>query len=251
MAVRLRFMAFLMVVAILAACSSGKDGMPRKSARSHYLLGASAMAENNPTEALKEFLLAEKEDPDNAEIQANLAKAYMQKRAFDLAEKHYLKAIDVSDGNPQYHNNLGALYLTMERYDDAIGMFRQAAENLLFATPETGWTGIGLAYYKKHDYAGAEQYYLKALSANPRYAQAQFRLGELYYNQDRPVEAVSAFAKAVELAPRMADAHFWLGLASMKTQDNARARAAFQETIRLAPESEQARLARNYLKILK
>ena len=248
----LRFSLLVLFVLItLAACSSSKSEKPRQPGRAHYLLGASALAENNPTEALKEFLLAEKEAPDDAEIQASLAQAYMQKKAFDLAEKHFLEAIDLSDGSPQYQNNLGALYLTMERYDDAIASFRKAAENLLFATPETAWTGVGLAYFKKQDYAAAEQYYLKALDLNPRYARAYFRLGELHYEQGRSVDAFNALSRSVELGPRSADAQYWLGLAAMKLKENARARLAFQETIKLAPDSEQARLAKNHLKLLK
>ena len=99
----------------------------------------------------------------------------------------------LSDGAPQYYNNLGALYLTAERYDDSIAAFRKAAENLLFASPEVAWAGVGYAYFQKHDYAAAERYYKKARELNPRYTQALFRLGELYYGQDRPVEAVEAF----------------------------------------------------------
>jgi tetratricopeptide (TPR) repeat protein len=156
----------------------------------------------------------------------------------------------LSDGAPQYYNNRGALYLNMERFDDAIAAFRKAAENLLFATPEVAWTGVGYAYYQKHDYAAAERYYKKAREMNSRYAQALFRLGELYYGQDRSAEALDNFDQAVTLAPRRAEYHYWLGLVSLKMRDNARARRAFQETIKLAPDSEQARLAKNYLKVL-
>ena len=146
------------VCLLLVACVTTTSGPPRQEAKAHYLLGASALAENNPTKALQEFLAAEKAAPRDAEIQDGLAQAYLQKRAYELAEKHYRKAINLSDGAPQHYNNLGALYLTMERYDDAIPAFRKAAENLLFATPEVSWTGIGLAYFKNHDYAAAEQY---------------------------------------------------------------------------------------------
>lgn len=240
----------LFLVAGLVACTAVPVEQPRQGARSHYLLGASALAENNPTQALQEFLKGEKIDPKDVEIQAGLGRAYLEKRAYDLAEKHFKNAIALSKGDPQYYNNLGALYLTMERYDDAIPAFRKAAENLLFPTPEMAWTGIGLAYFKKHDYPAAESYYVKARELNPRYAQAHFRLGELYYSQERPVEAAAALSRAVELAPRMVDAQYWLGLAALKTRDNALARRSFEETVRLAPDSEQARLARNYLKIL-
>jgi Tfp pilus assembly protein PilF len=234
---------------LVAACATGPSKSDQE-ARSHYLLGASALAENNPTMALQEFLLAEKADRHDPDIHAGLAQAYMQKQAFELAEQHWKKAIALSDGAPQYDNNLGALYLSMERYDDAIAAFRRAADNLLFATPEIAWTGIGLAQYHKQDYAAAERAYRKAQELNPRYAQAYYRLGELYYHRDRIVEAVEAFGRAVELAPAFVDAHYWLGLAALKSGDQSRARQAFNETIRLAPDSEQARLARGYLKTM-
>lgn len=248
MLLRLVYSGSLLLI-LLTACVSTQNTPPRQESKVHYLLGVSALAENNPTLALQEFLLAEKEDDGDADIQAGLAQAYMQKQAYALAEQHLKKATRLSDA-PQHHNNLGAVYLTMERYDDAIVEFRKAAENLLFATPEIAWTGIGLAYFKKNDYSAAERYYIKARDLNPRYAQAHFRLGELYYSQDRPAEAADAFNRTVQLAPRMADGYYWLGMTAMKTQDKARARKAFEETIKLAPDSEQARLSRNHLKTL-
>lgn len=238
------------LVLLLAACTSTPSGQPRHDARTHYLLGSSALAENNPTVALQEFLQAEKADRRDSDIQAGLAQAYMQKRAYDLAEKHLLRAIDLSNGAPQHYQNLGALYLSMERYADAITAFRKVATNLLFATPEVAWAGIGFAHFQQQDYAAAEQAYRKALELNSRYAEAMYRLGELYYTRDRTVEAVEAFGRATEMNPRSANANYWLGLTAMKVGDNSRARQAFAETIRLAPDSEQARLARGYLKTL-
>jgi tetratricopeptide (TPR) repeat protein len=249
MVLRLICLAALLPV-LLSACVSSQNTPPRQESKTHYLLGVSALAENNPTMALQEFLLAEKEDSDDADIQAGLARAYLEKQAYPLAEKHLKRAISLSDDAPQHHHNLGALYLSMERYDDAITEFHKAAENLLFATPEVAWTGVGLAYFKKNDYPAAESYYLKARSLNPRYSQAYFRLGELYYSQDRSTDALDAFVRTVELNPRMIEGYYWLGLAAMKTQDNVRARKAFEEVIRLAPDSEQARLSKNHLKVL-
>lgn len=249
MTLRLVFSA-IFLASLVCACTTTSSQSPNQEAQTHYLLGMSALGENNPTMALKEFLLAEKADSRDADIQNGLAQAYMQKRAYDLAEKHFKKAISLSDDSPQYYNNLGALYLTMDRFDDAIAVFRKAAENLLFATPEMAWTGIGYAYFQKHDYSAAEKYYKKALELNGAYFRAYYHLGELYYSQDRQAEAFSAFTKTVELSPRFALGQYWLGLTAMKTRDNVLARKAFQETIKLAPDSEQARLAKNYLKIL-
>ncbi|MBW2452766.1 MAG: tetratricopeptide repeat protein [Deltaproteobacteria bacterium] len=216
----------------------------------HKLMGASALNENNPADALREYLQAEQFDDRDPEIQAGLAEAYMRKKAFVEAERHYQRALDLSNYEPKYFNNLGALYLTMERYDDAIAAFRSAAENLLFDRPEVSWTGVGVANYQKGDYPAAERAYQKAKEINPLYFQVPYRLGELYFAQGRPVEAAENFNKAVELFPNFAEGYYWLGLTYMKIEETGKARSAFQDVVRLDPRSEEARLAKKYLDIL-
>lgn len=242
---------FIFLIVTLAACVPIEDSKTDdENAEYHYSLGFAALTERNPTEALKEFLQAEKYNARDPKIQAALAQAYWQKQAHELAEKHYKKAIALSKDDPKYYNNLAALYLSMERYDDAIKAFRTAADNLLFDRPELAWAGIGLANYQKHDYPAAEQAYRKSIQLNPRYYLSPFHLGELYFKQDRPVEALAMFTRTVELAPEFPNGHYWQGLVYMKMKDNAKARQSFQEVVRLAPLSETGSLAKNYLKIL-
>ena len=245
----LAFFAFL-TVALMACVPIEKTRLDSEKAEYHYMMGVSALNEQNPTEALKELLQAEKYTPRDVRIHAALGQAYYDKKANDLAEKHFKTAIALSNNDPKYYHNLGALYLTMGRYDDAITAFQNAAENLLFDRSEMAWTGIGLANFQKQDYPAAERAYQKAIAVNSRYYMAHFRLGELYYNQDRPVEALDMFTRTVELAPGFADGHYWQGLVYMKLKEPAQAKKAFLEVIRLAPQSETARLAVNYLKIV-
>jgi Tfp pilus assembly protein PilF len=242
---------FTFLLVVLVACVPVKEKKSEKeSAKYHYSLGFAALSEQNPTDALKEFLQAEKYDARDPEIQAGLAHAYWLKRAYAEAEKHYKNALELSNNDPQYYNNLAALYLSTERYDESIDAFRKAADNILFDRPEMAWTGIGLANYQKQDYPAAEHAYRKAMEINPRYYLAPFHLGELYYNLDRPVEALDMFTRTVELAPGFPNAHYWQGLVYMKMKETAKAKDSFQEVVNLAPQSETARLARNYLKII-
>jgi Tfp pilus assembly protein PilF len=237
----------------LTACVSSnqkEEVTKEKEAESHLLLGVSHLRENNPSKALQELLISERLNPKDPMVHAALAETYVQKQAYDLAEQHFLKAYEYSDQSPQFQSNLGALYLSMERFDDAIAAFQIAADDLTFGRSELAWTGIGYAYFQKKDYAAAERSYKKAEGFNSRYAQAPYRLGELYYAQDRPVEAVVAFKKAVKIAPRFVDAHYWLGLSYMKTRKNDKARSSFEKVVKLAPDSNQAELARKYLDIL-
>jgi len=248
---RLFLTALTCLTVILVAC------VPYKEAKSdsetsdyHYKMGVSALDEQNPTAALIEFLLAEEADDRDPKIQSSLAYAYWLKQAHDLAEKHYKNAIKLSDNDPEYYQNLAALYLSIGRYDDSIIAFQIAAENLLFDRSEQAWTGIGLANFQKPDYPAAERAYRKAMAINPRYYLAPFHLGKLYYSQDRPVEALDMFSLAVDLAPEFPDGHYWQGLVYMKMKATVKAKQSFMEVVRLAPQSEVARLANNYLKII-
>jgi Tfp pilus assembly protein PilF len=246
------FLTFLMFLALsLAACVPYEESKPAsQQAKYHYLMGVAALDEQNPTDALKEFLLAEEFDDRDPKIQSTLAQAYWLKQAHDLAEQHFKAAIKLSDDDPEYYQNLAALYLSMERYDDSIIAFRTAADNLLFDRPELAWAGIGLANFQKQDYAAAERAYKKSIALNSHYYMAPFRLGEVYYSQGRPVEALDMFTLTVELAPRFPDGHYWQGLVYMKIKDAEKAKGSFREVVRLAPKSEIARLASNYLKII-
>ena len=247
------FLLSCVLLLVLAGCGPGKRQTESslKEAEYHFLMGSSYLEEGNATLALQEFLLAEKADSKRADIHAGLGRAYMAKGAYTQAEKHYLEAFNLTGGEPKYQNNLGALYLSMERYQDAAEAFRAAAENLLFSNPEVAWTGLGVAHFQMNDYAAAERYYQRAMEENPAYFQPHYRLGMLYFAQDRPVEAAESFRKVVKLAPGFVDGHFRLGLAEMQARNTSQAREAFESVILLAPESEQARLATDYLNILK
>lgn len=240
----------LLVIAMVACVPIEKTQSASESAKYHFTLGVASLNERNSSEALKEFLIAEKYDARDYRIHAGLARAYWLKRAHELAEKHYLQAIELSDKDPEYYNNLAALYLDMERYDDAITAFRTAADNLVFDRSEQAWTGIGVANFHKQDYPAAQRSYQKAMELNPRYYMPAFHLGELYYIQDRPVEALEMFTRSIELAPGFSRGHYWQGLVYMKIKDTEKAKQAFLEVIRLAPQGETARLARDYLKII-
>ena len=214
------------------------------------MLGVSYLREQNHTDALREFLRAADADPERADIQQALAQAYQLKKAYKEAEEHYLKALKLTPGDPQIENNLGALYLDMRRWDDAIRLFRKAADNLLFSSPEVALTGLGFAYFQKSDYPAAAASYQEAILHNPRFFQAHLRLGQALYAMDRTEQAVTELERALQLVPENAEGHYLLGQAYMKLREIKKAETQFREVIRLAPESEFARQAKGVLSLL-
>lgn len=240
----------MFVACLLAGCGASKK-RKKDPGEAHYLLGVSYLREGNSTMALKEFLQAAEAKPQRADIHSALGQAYHFKAAYPEAEEHYLRALKLDPDNPQTQNNLAALYLDMERWDDAIRYFRKASDTLTFTSPEVALTGIGYAHLHKGEYLQAVTACKEALSHNSRYPQAYLRLGESYYALDKSDLAIGAFLKGLGLAPDFTEAHYKLALAYAKAGETEKAKASFLEVIRLAPDSEQALLASDYLNLLR
>lgn len=243
-----RLIPLLLLVVVLPACSGEKK--TNDVLESHYMLGVSYLRANDPTMALKEFLLAEKADEDDARVQNGIGQAFYYKRAYSQAEKHYLLALDLDEDNPQYQNNLAACYLAAGRLDDAIRYFTAAASNLLFARSEIAWSGAGNAQFQKKAYAEALEAFNSALAVNRRFAPAYYYRGETYDALGKSENALEDYRKAIEYEPNYADAHYKLGLALMKQRDTRGAVKAFNQVVTLAPDSESGKQAANYLKVL-
>lgn len=239
----------VLVLLLPVACTPVAD--VKKDASVHETLGFSYLQEGNPTKALKEFLLAVEDDPENPDIRSGLAQAYHRKKAYELAEEQYLKALEYSHGDPKIRNNLGALYLDMQRWEDALRHFRLAADNLLFGSPEVARTGMAVAQIKLGKYIDAVESCQRALQINPQYPQARLYLGEAYDALDKPDLAIVEYRKAVVFVPNYLEAHYRLGMSYMRQKKMKEARDEFSRVIDIAPESDRGRLASQYLKLLK
>lgn len=207
--------ALMMTFLLLGGCGISREA--RQKATLHLTMGYHHFQRGDPTLALRELLEAEKYNPEDPEIQLALGWAYNAKALFPEAEQHLKRAIELNPKYTEAHNVLGATYLEMKQWDNAIKEFEIVLRDVLYLTPFHAWNNMGLAYYNKGDL--------------PR--------------------SIECFTRAITLKPDLGVAYFNLGLAyrdASKTEDAAR---AFQEVIRLAPQSPHARLAQQYLDGLK
>lgn len=244
-----RTLAVVLLVFLLAGCLSSAEVQPK--AKPHYTLGLSHLQSGNPTLALKEFLQAVKDDPKDPQVHAGLARAYQAKKAYALSEEHYKKALVLSDNDPKIQNNLAALYISMEQWDQAITYFNKASENLLFMRTEIALMGKGYAYYRKGDYPEALQAYLEAEAIAPRYAPLQFHLGETYAAFGQKELAKAALEKAILYSPHYSEALYQLAVMKLKEQEIEEAKAHLRVIVQQDPLSEWGQKASKFLKTLK
>ena len=76
-----------------------------------YAAGKQAMEKKNWPEAAKRFELAALRDPDNADLQNYLGYSHRNLKQFDLAFRHYKRAIALNPRHRGAHEYIGEAYL--------------------------------------------------------------------------------------------------------------------------------------------
>jgi Tfp pilus assembly protein PilF len=243
------FLVLAAACLLLGGC--GPDESEIRKAGVHHGLGYNYLQQGDATSALREFLEAEKLNPKDPQIQYALGLALNAKGQHQQAVDHYQKALALDPKYTEVHNALGASYLEMGKWDEAIGEFNVVLKDILYLTPFYVLNNLGWAYYKKGDLTHAIENYRRALGMKPDFGLAQYNLGLAYRDRGELEQAVAAFTRTVSLAPQFLDAHAQLGKIYFEMGKKVEARKSFEEVIRLAPRSENARMAREYLDLLK
>ena len=130
---------------------------------------------------------------------------------------------------------LGKL-LQQGKYDDALAMLHDVEAK------HPGTAGLahemGLAYYKKSDYANAIVYLKKAGDESPNDGEAVQLLGLSYYLAGKPAEAVPLLEKVQTwFASANVDASYILGVCYIQTKDYEHARGAFAKMFGVGADS--------------
>jgi tetratricopeptide (TPR) repeat protein len=165
-----------------------------------------------------------------------------------LASLH--QAAELEPQNALYHNALGAVLLNIGRFPDAQVEFEKAVQ--LDATYADAYHNLGSAYAEQGKWEEAIGAYKKAL-AQPIYAKPQStynNLGYAYWALDRRKEAEEAFRAALQLDPKLVPSHFWLGVVLEREGRKAEAKAHFQAARDLEPSSTLGKRAADVLKAM-
>ncbi len=242
----------IVVLSSLFACVpvSPETQQDHHQADVHYKLALAHLQADNPTAALKELLVAVKQDPKNSSIQVALAQTYQRKKAYPQAEKHYLQALKLSDNDPRYQNNIASLYLDMEEWDKAIQYFDQASKNLLFVNAHVAVAGKGYAYFKKGDYPAALNYLTEATQLAPRYSTAYFLKSEVYHAQGNSELEKDALQRTIEISPQFLQARYQLAVLFLQEKSVEDAMEQLNIILEFSPTSELGRKARKLLQSL-
>ena len=116
--------------------------------------------------------------------------------------------------------------LELGRFDEAIAQLETMQSQT--SPPKGLWHELGIAYYKKSDYASAIRNFQKALKENPDDGEATQLMGICLYLAGRPGEAIPYLEKVLSWYPRAnVDASYILGVAYIQNKQYEEARRSF------------------------
>lgn len=207
--------------------------------RPHSSLGLAYEKYGRYDDALKEYLIALKLDPDNALTHYNLGILFIELDRIEDAITELQNVIQLESGNPKAHNNLGIAYEKLERIDDAAREYLIAKE--LAPGDANAPYNLGKLYDMQGLYENAIKEYETAIQADPDFYKAYNNLAINYYRVGRIDDAIKQLITAIQLNPTSPGAHFNLGNMYGGQGRFEEALREFQTVLRLDPDHKGAR----------
>ncbi|MBK1631008.1 type IV pilus biogenesis/stability protein PilW [Thiohalocapsa halophila] len=182
----------LICLILLTACGGGQAkrestalGLDQESSPGDlYVNMAAAYFERGQLNAaLEHGLRALKEDKRNADAHYVLAIIYRRLGKSSEADAHFADALRLEPRNPEFLNAHGTMLCVERDYEEALALFRQAAANPLYQTPEVALMNASDCSRRAGSLRDAERFLREALSRNASYPPALLAMAQLAYER--------------------------------------------------------------------
>ena len=228
----------------------GGAGETYEFGRNSLSLGSAFFAREYFEQAETAFRQALRDDPSSAEALYGLGSVYLKQGKTDAARESFERAVKLTaaypDTLPNAWNNLGLLATREGQMDTAAGYFQEA----LRVSPGywIALENLGNVYRSQKRWDEARTLLEQACAARPQDPEANYNLAMVFAQTGDNVTADEYLRRALQLRPVYPEALNNLGILYLRTQRRDEAVAKFEECIRVAPDFEQAylNLARVY-----
>jgi len=161
-----------------------------------HLLALICKKQGKVAEAEELFKNCIDQAPRRADFHANLGNLYRSNSRFDEARQQYRQALSCD-------TSFRPARLGLARLSNEMGEHQNAEQEALILVnnddrDREAWNVLGSSYRGKREFAQAEAAYRNALTLNPKYGIARHNLGALYTELNRPVEALAEFQQATD-----------------------------------------------------
>ena len=184
--------------------------------------------------AIEVFRQAAERYPNSPRMAIGLGIALYSRGNYDDALKSLLRAADLSPSDPRCYFFLSKAYDSSPNHaDEVIQRFGRFSElqpsyaRAFYYYAMSLWKGRR-AQDSSLDLHQVESLLKKAVTLDPKLAEAHLQLGNLYSDQSQYADSIPEYVKALDNNSDLADAHYRLGQAYVHTGQEERAQEQFQ-----------------------
>ena len=185
------------------------------------ILGAISLQIGRLSEAHRVNKKVTELSPKDPEGHYNLAVNLKAINSIPEAIKAYKNAIILKSNYVEAYNNLGLIFLEIEKFKEAKSYFIKALSLLSGPSSYAAFINLGTTYKRLGDFKNAIDSYKKAITSNNKIPEGHFNLGIVYLIIGDIENSEFYFKKAVSLKNDYTDAHRQLSLIKKyKISDN-------------------------------
>jgi tetratricopeptide (TPR) repeat protein len=188
------------------------------------------------TRAIEKYRQLIANNPEKAEIHANLGSLYAKQKQWSKAIACYQKALEIDP-------HLAGVYRNLAKILSQIGREKQAVEYLYRALQlEPKWAeakkhySLGNLLWTQNKLNKAANCFRQAIDLQPNFFPAYYRLGELLTAKGLDRQALTVYRQGIKANPQNPQFHFCLGQALAARQKWKQASNRYRYLLELAPD---------------
>lgn len=234
------FIIVVLMLMLFSGCASSQKEQTKidKQIRDDYQMALNYYEHGQTPEAIRSLALVLASDPKHADANHLMGFIRMGRGQFQEAEKHFKTALEVNPEMLNCKNNLGAVYLHLEQYEEAAIIFKELSQSPLYTSPWLAFGNLGWAYYQMGMTQEAIEETEMAIALNPDFCLGYNNLGIFYRSMDKIERAEANLNDAIKLCANYPEPHLHLGMIYSQRNDTVKAYTHFKKCADLTPRSD-------------
>lgn len=251
---RVRWAVLLTAAWLLTACGGHKPPAskpdPDRDLQQTIRMADSYFRNGRASEAIDMLEEATKRFPQNAQLVNYHGQLCLLAGRLPQAEESFRKALAIDPYLTDAHNNLGAVLDKTGKKTEAEEEFRKALADPTYASPQNVHLNLGLLYASQERNEDAVREMRKAVEIDPKFYRGQFELASLLDKLGQLDEAVRLYEVAAPAYRQDGSYQYRVGLAYFRLDRKDQAKAHLEKVLEIAPGSESAAKAGDLLRMI-
>jgi Tfp pilus assembly protein PilF len=172
---------------------------------------------------------------------------------YELAEKHYKKAIKLKPDFTDAKNNLGRVYVEIGQFKQAEALLNEVILDLTYIDFPKAYANLGILEFRRKKYTEAISFLKKSLERDRENCFTHVYLGRSYLEIKETTLAVSQLEKALPFCQLIEsdEALYYSAIALYRNNQKAKAKFRFEDLIKTYPAGYNNEKAQKMLQLIK